>query len=277
MQLIQSRWWPGDLYRWTSFSPSGSLTMLSGSLREDAAVDVEGALAAGEDAAAGAAVGHDDAVGIDVLHAVRGLGIVGRDDLDGAGFIHAEAPLGDVVVVRAHVGVAAAGVFAIVAPGGEVIVHAPGAEHRVVRPHGRGAEPEVPVEAGLHLLGGQVAPAARAAHADGDGLDLAQPAAADDFRRLAELAEHVGTLLAAGLEDALVFARRVDAALGLRRASGSAASRSKRPCRPSSPRWPGSRASARAWRCRRRRCPCGRSARGSRRTSSQPLYEVLSE
>jgi hypothetical protein len=49
----------------------------------------------------------------------------------------------------------------------------------------------------------------------GDCLDLAEPAATDDLRRLPEGPEHVGSLLAAGLEDPLVFPRDLDAALAL--------------------------------------------------------------
>ena len=53
------------------------------------------------------------------------------------------------------------------------------------------------------------------ADADGHDLDLAQPAAPDDLGRLAEIAEDVGPLLAAGLEDAVVLPGRVDAPLAL--------------------------------------------------------------
>ncbi len=118
-------------------------------------------------------------------------------------------------MMRPHVGMSAAGVLAIVAPPGEEVVDPARAEDRIVGPQGRGAEPEVPVQAWLRLLGGQVAPLARAAHAHGDRLDLAETAAADEFRRLPEGPEHVGSLLAAGLEDPLVFPRDLDDALAL--------------------------------------------------------------
>src|ERR1051326_3129735 len=90
---------------------------------EMAAVDAEFAIRAREDTAAGAAMSQHDAVGVGELNAAFGLGIIGRSDRDGAGVVHAEAPLGDVIMMRAHVGVAAAGVFAILAPGREMVVH----------------------------------------------------------------------------------------------------------------------------------------------------------
>src|SRR6185312_5653256 len=66
-------------------------------------------------------VGDDDVVShlaapIDDLRAELVVLFLRRNDLDGAGMVHAQGPLGDVVVVRAPVGDVAAGVFAVVAP-----------------------------------------------------------------------------------------------------------------------------------------------------------------
>src|SRR5439155_16250008 len=88
-------------------------------------------------------------------------------------------------------------------------------QDRVVGALRRRAEPQVPRQPRLHLLFRQVARLARAADAHGDGPDLPQPPAAHDLGRLAERAEDVGPLLAAGLEDAAVLAGRVDAGPGL--------------------------------------------------------------
>src|SRR5262249_60102210 len=90
---------------------------------------------------------HLDAVGVNVADTVSRLGALGRDDLDRAGLVHAEGPLGDVEVVSAPVGHHAAGVFAVEAPVREVTVDPARAEVRVVGPLRRRAEPAAPVEA----------------------------------------------------------------------------------------------------------------------------------
>src|SRR5262249_35818331 len=64
---------------------------------DEAAIDIDGAVGADEkDAASLAGVNDLDAIGIDVPDAFVGLGVLGRDDLNRAGFIHAEPPLGNV-------------------------------------------------------------------------------------------------------------------------------------------------------------------------------------
>src|SRR5262245_55409627 len=78
------------------------------------------------------AMNHRDAVGVDVLDAALGLRIIGRDDLDWPGAIHAKAPLSDIEMMSAPVGHHAAGVLAIVAPVGEVPMNAARTEDRVV-------------------------------------------------------------------------------------------------------------------------------------------------
>src|SRR5262249_8986938 len=132
---------------------------------------------------------------------------------DRAGVVHAQAPLGDVEVVGAPVGHHAAGVLAVLPPVGEVGVHAARAEDRVVRPLRGRPQPAVPVQAGLFLLLRQVARLAGAADVDVDRLDLADAAAAHQLAGGAELV--AGALLAAGLEDAVVLAGRLDHGAGL--------------------------------------------------------------
>src|SRR5437588_9978570 len=87
------------------------------------------------------------------------------------------------------------------------------AEDRAVRPHRRRAEPAVPIQARFHFLLGQVARLARGTDIDVHRLQLADAAAADQFAGLAESVFRA--LLAAGLEDAVVLADRVDHQLGL--------------------------------------------------------------
>src|SRR5581483_5746418 len=118
---------------------------------------------------------------------------------------HAEAPLGDVEVVGAPVGHHAAGVFAVVAPVGEVLVDAARAEFRVVRALGRRPQPAVPIETLFHLFFGQVARLAGTADVDVDRLHLADAAAAHQFAGDAKFVAR--PLLAADLEDAFELAR----------------------------------------------------------------------
>ena len=72
----------------------------------------------------------------------------------------------------------------------------------------RRAVPHLPVDAFGRRLVGQIARTAGAADADAHRADLADPAAADVFDRLAEMAAELGALLAAGLEDDLVVPGR---------------------------------------------------------------------
>src|SRR5262245_40377975 len=110
----------------------------------------------------------------------------------------------------AHVGEATAGVFAVVAEGGEVVVDAARAEDVVVGAGGRGAIPHFPVGPLWGLLVGQVAGNGGATDADADGANLADAAAADVFDGAAEDAAELGALLAAGLEDDVVVAGGAD-------------------------------------------------------------------
>lgn len=179
---------------------------------EFAAVDEDAAVGADEGDAVTGDVFDDGAVGVDELGAAFGIGLGRGEDFEGAAFVHAEAPLGDVEVVGAPVGDHATAVFAEGAPVGEVGMDAAGAEHGVVFAPGGGAEPEVPVEAGFGGFGGEVAPAAGAADADVNFLDLAEGAIADQLAGSTEFAG--GALHGAGLEDATVFAYGIDQGSG---------------------------------------------------------------
>src|SRR5688572_13313988 len=112
---------------------------------------------------------HLDTVGIDKFDALLRFGVVRGNDLLRPGGVEIERPLDDVVVMRADVGMTAAGIFAVIAPGGEMVVHPARTEDRTVGAHRRAAEPEVPIEARLHRLLRQVAPAAWPADPHRDG------------------------------------------------------------------------------------------------------------
>ena len=94
-----------------------------------------------------------------------------------------------------------------------MVVHAARAEHRIVRTHRGLAEPALPVEPGFQWFLRQIAPFAGSADADVNRFDCADATAPNELAREAKLTEHTRPLLAAGLKDALVFARRFDAKL----------------------------------------------------------------
>ena len=94
--------------------PAAASRIAPGVISMPVAIDVDRALGPLERAAAGAAVEHLDAVGVDEL-AGRSRRCLGRLNLDRAGCVHVQGPLGDVEVVAPHVGQHAAGVFAVVA------------------------------------------------------------------------------------------------------------------------------------------------------------------
>src|SRR5205814_5862524 len=99
---------------------------------------------------------------------------------------------------------------AVAPPAGVVVVDPARAERRVVGTQRRRAEPAVPVEAGLHRLLGEVAPAAGGAGEAGvDGQQLAEPAGAHVLAGGAEAPLVLHPLLAAGLEDPAVLAGRL--------------------------------------------------------------------
>ena len=94
-----------------------------------------------------------------------------------------------------------------------------------------------------------------------DLVNLAELARLDDLVRLLHVRHD--SLLRADLHDALVLVLGLDDTLALPTARASAASRHRRPCPPRRRRRSSARASGRACRSARRRCPCGRAARGS--------------
>src|SRR5207248_96766 len=144
----------GRLVKVHVFFAERRLDDLAGPAFQETAIDDNLAVAADEVYAAlfRAAVDHLHAIGVDVTHAVVGLGVFRWNDLARARFVHSQAPLGDIEVVGAPVGHHAAGVFAVVAPRREVVVNAARAEHRVVGPLRGRAKPAIPIETRLQLL-----------------------------------------------------------------------------------------------------------------------------
>src|SRR5205814_4867790 len=96
----------------------------------------------------------------------------------------------------------AAAVFPIGTPHGEVRVDAARGEDFIVRSHGGGAEPHVPIEPGLERLLGEIARFARTAEAGLDARDFADAAIAHELAGDAEFAR--GALPRASLENALM-------------------------------------------------------------------------
>ena len=170
-----------------------------------ATTDIHLALGAVEGAAVTAfRVGEHRTAGVNELSAAFcRLEILGGFHLHGAVFIHAEAPLGDVDVMRAPVGDHAAAEFAGLAPVREGFAFADRAEF-VVEGHERGrAAPHVPVEAfGLRFFGVGVRRGG-IANTNGDAFDLADDTVANEFAGDAELL--AGALHGAGLEHAVVL------------------------------------------------------------------------
>ena len=160
-------------------------------------------------------VGERNAAGIDELRAFGGFVVIlWSDDFHRAVQVFAEAPLGDVDVMRTPVADHAAAVLAGHAPGWEVIVNAARAQHAAVgRQRGRAA-PHVPVEAGFHGFFGIRIGFGGIAELRLHALDLADDAVADDFAGDAEFLV-VRALLGAGLEDLLAAAHGFDEREGL--------------------------------------------------------------
>ena len=102
-------------------------------------------------------------------------------DFHGSRLVHVECPLSDVEVMCSHIGQTATGVFPIATPGGEVIVDAPGAQRRIVRPQRCLAEPHIPVQTGFHLFFGQITPIAWPAYSNGNRGYLSQATASNHF------------------------------------------------------------------------------------------------
>src|SRR5262245_59275963 len=100
-------------------------------------------------------------------------------------------------MMRPHVSQLPAGVLAVVAEGREMLGDAPRAQHLARAAVRRRPQPHVPVGAGGRPRLLQVAGRRRAADADLDRLQLADPAVADVLGGLLELAAELAALLAA--------------------------------------------------------------------------------
>ena len=190
------------------------------------AIDPNGAFGTleGDSLTDSAGVDEFDSAGVDGFEVEVGGGVPKRlfgpggltvFDGDGAGEFGAHAPLGDVGVVTAPVGDLAAGV---VEDPAEVDVATAGGKRG-------GAEPHIVVKRGGDGFGGLavnglVGVEGAAGEAAEDGVEFAEAAIADDFAGFAEAG--VGALLAAGLEDAVVFGDGGDhgAAFGDREGEG---------------------------------------------------------
>ena len=108
--------------------------------------------------------------------------------------------------MRAHVAEAAAGVFAVAPPLGEMAMNVGGAQHGAKGALGCRAKPHVPVDAVGFFLGEQITGKAGGANADLDFADFTHAAVADAFHGLAEVTAKLRALLAADLIDDVVFA-----------------------------------------------------------------------
>ena len=116
-------------------------------------------------------------------------------------------------MMRTHVGVSPAGIFAILTPRGKVLVMPRGLSLELYGRIGAGPSQRSQSSPGSICSAGQVAPLARAADADRDGLDFPESPAPDDLGRLREIGRSYSTLLAPCLKDLVVFPRHVDTAL----------------------------------------------------------------
>ena len=154
--------------------------------RESAAVHLDLSFRAEEIHAESALVFQDDAVGIDEFGPLARARFFRRQNLDRAAAVHAQAPLGDVEVVRAPVGNAPAAELPVAAPGGIMLVDPARAQRGVVRPHPGGPHPKVPVEPRFHRLLGEVARNRRTAEATLHALDLADRPVEHQLARHAE-------------------------------------------------------------------------------------------
>ena len=168
------------------------------------AVDFDLALGAREQDPVTAAVVHGDSVGVAVGQCFL-FGQVWRDDLDRAGAVHAEPPLGDVEVVGPPVGHQSAGGVAHAAPATAVIAANPFA---VVGMPGAGAKPTIPVNSLRHGFRRELFVRTGTTDADVDLLDVANVAVAYQFAGETEIPGRA--LLTAGLKDPAVSPSGVD-------------------------------------------------------------------
>src|SRR5262245_18887941 len=110
-------------------------------------------------------------------HALLGIDVFWRNDLDWPRFIHAEAPLGNVEMMCAPVGHHAARVFAVVAPIWKMIVHTARAKDGIVWPLGSRPEPGIPIETRFPWFLRQVTPFAGTTDVDNNRFDFSNSSA----------------------------------------------------------------------------------------------------
>ena len=166
-----------------------------------ASADANGALLTHEHTIGFTAMKHFQPVGIDKSQAGNRFGIFGWDHLDRAGHIHVEGPLGDIKMMRSHVGQAATGVFTVSAPCREMAMHAFGAQVRVVGPEFSGAYPTVPVGTRWNILAWQIACLRRRANANANHLKFTDKAVANAFHRITKMAAELAALLTSRLKN----------------------------------------------------------------------------
>ena len=155
---------------------------------DPATVTFDAPLGAVEARAHAGAVHHRDVAIVNELCALQRLGVFSRDGGHRTTVIHAQAPVQNIDHVCAPVADHAAAVLLVAAPVREMAVIAARAEDGAVAAHRARADPAVPVEARLLLLGGQIAGDAGVADVDGHALDLADHAVAHEFAGHAEFA-----------------------------------------------------------------------------------------
>src|SRR5207244_2788015 len=109
---------------------------------------------------------------------------IGRMNLDWPAFVHSQAPLGDVEVMRAPVAHHPTGVVTDEAPAAGI--GAAGALEVVGRPWG-GTEPAIPIQTGRDRLLGQKCPVGGAADVDVDAFELADALVSGQLASEAEI------------------------------------------------------------------------------------------
>ncbi len=186
LEILEQAWW--IRFPWSAVDPDGAL----GTIKDGSSPPLgDGSV--------------DDLDAVLVNEPYFLLPLLGRDHLDRSGVVRIHAPLSNVEVMGSHVGQVAVAIFGIGPPAREVVMDVVGAED-LVEPAGRGRSlPGIPVDPIGYLLGRKVAGLRGTSHADADFFDLPDCPATDEFHGFAEFAPELGSLLAAGLEDYLVF------------------------------------------------------------------------
>ena len=87
-------------------------------------------------------------------HAQTAIFLLRRNDFGRSSFIKIKSPLGDVVMMRAHVAQATPGILAVGTPLREMTMHIGGAEDVVEAAQGSRPAPHVPINSIRLFLGG---------------------------------------------------------------------------------------------------------------------------